>query len=260
MWNNSQPLHEDDYRESPLFDSKVCDSCDHKALLTKPWGDKDKKLPRCTDAKCWKGKQEAAFKFSRAAEVEKLAKQGITKIFDKLGWDKRANLFDEEGCCKDCDKRGAVPDYDKERDKQNHEEAVKLAQQVDAIFEDDSIPTDRMLEVSIECLLREFRDDDIAALGESLGLSTPPHTDFPALMIDISCQEEPEKLRILARLCFEQFSDESYDKEMDDYMLKRFKGEEEFMEDTDEEEDEGNGGAEGEQGDEVEDSEEDDDE
>jgi ParB family chromosome partitioning protein len=259
MWNNSQPLYRDDYRESPLFDLKVCDSCDHKAMLTKPWGDKDKKLPRCTDAKCWKGKQEAAFKFSRAAEVEKLANQGITKIFDEMDWQKHSDLVDEG--CNTCDKRGAAmrhdqklhiicldrkcaqkkqhSGYEEDIKRQDEKRAKQYAEEnelINGIIFDDSMPADRLLEVSIECLLRA-EQGDTDGIMQALKLCGEGSHDGLTAMPAIQGKDTAEKTRILARLVFELFTDASYDEGMDKYMLKRFKGEAEFAEDTDEEED-----------------------
>lgn len=59
-YGNIRPLHEGG-RPEPQFDTAGCVGCKKKIMMPGRWGDdREKRLPWCTDIRCWSEKQEAA--------------------------------------------------------------------------------------------------------------------------------------------------------------------------------------------------------
>lgn len=248
IWHDSYPLHLGNYSypENPLFNLAECQDCDHSVMLHKPWGDHEK-LPRCNKPKCWKDKQATAFQRSRAVEVDELKKQGITEIFDNLDYDKYTSLVDET--CNACEKRGVIPDYNKKlkiicldcecaqgkRDKgggavkeELKQESESREKQIDAIFLPlAATPLDNLLNVSIECLLRNCAAD-LSYIKTSLKLAIEEEPDLDQVMAVVEGLKTEDRVLFLSRLCFEIFSVNSYEEEEEDYILKRFQGAQKF--------------------------------
>ena len=66
--------------KAPRFLVSVCKDCGKVENLGPRWAP-NRKEPRCTDAGCWKEKQKAAMAKEDAAQLAKLKKQGIEKVY-----------------------------------------------------------------------------------------------------------------------------------------------------------------------------------
>ncbi|OGN90737.1 MAG: hypothetical protein A2Z70_01275 [Chloroflexi bacterium RBG_13_48_17] len=262
MWERTKPLYLNGGWQSgddPLFELAQCQACEHRLMVKNPWGQEDK--PRCDDAACWNKKQREFLNTRKQADLDKLARKGILKIY--LAGELPPQKYDylpEGGTpeeCNSCPKRGGrYNEYNKNhleivcldpkchKDKENsirekekqelQAEHEKAEEKVNNIF--NAVITDHAatLFATMECFLRTgvpyYRNDDFSPilqrLADAFDLYQKGDRQAPTVKSILAQLKTrpPDTVReyILPRLAFEMYREIEHDDKQVNAILDLF--------------------------------------
>jgi ParB family chromosome partitioning protein len=233
VWNKARPLYSESYRDNknPVFDLADCAKCEHRQMLKYIYSSEKKAM--CLDASCWNKKQKEAKTAGWQKQIDKLAKQGVTKIYtnselqgSQFAGSNIERLNDPE--CGKCERRGGREDYNGQLEvvcvdmkcyhqkekalkavetQQRDEREQKEQAAVDAVFAEADIRQVSVLMASVECLLRENENGQPKEIFRVLGFPASDDNRDRSLkqVLAMAKSKFPGEAmyKLLPRLCFE---------------------------------------------------------